>query len=368
MAHNTRAAGLYYTACCFLLYFVAAAVSFNGYYDKWHFNENGVVGEDHRFQFEMMVDGTAYRPFIYRQMLPSAANWIDRATPRWFETSLFNYLEAGRGARIQPVFESPTAENPIYFFRYLIVYVATFLFALLAVCAMHLVCRAIDLPPPASVFAPVVIILLFPYIESCGGFFYDYPELAFLALAVWIALKFRWWWVIPVAALGTWNKESFLFIIPTLYPFFRQRSSRLGASLAVAFLGLVSIAIYFPIRLRFAHNPGGALEVHWHDQLIYFMHVRDFLLGTEMTYGVPMLKAFTAAPLALLAWTVWRGWSHLPQVVHRHAQIAAAINFPLYFLFCWPGEMRNLSMLYLVFLLALAANLNEWMNSSTSCT
>jgi hypothetical protein len=64
---------------------------------------------------------------------------------------------------------------------------------------------------------------------------------------------------------------------------------------------------------------------------------------------------------------VWRGWSHLPQVVHRHAQIAAAINFPLYFLFCWPGEMRNLSMLYLVFLLALAANLNEWMNSSTAC-
>ena len=59
MAHNTRAAGLYYTACGFLLYFVAAAVSFNGYYDKWHFNENGVAGEDHRFQFEMMVDGTA---------------------------------------------------------------------------------------------------------------------------------------------------------------------------------------------------------------------------------------------------------------------------------------------------------------------
>ena len=79
MAHNTRAAGLYYTACCFLLYFVAAAVSFNGYYDKWHFNENGVAGEDHRFQFEMMVDGTAYRPFIYRQMLPSAQGELPTA-------------------------------------------------------------------------------------------------------------------------------------------------------------------------------------------------------------------------------------------------------------------------------------------------
>jgi len=39
------------------LFFVAASVSFNGYYDKWHFSEDGVAGENDRFQFEMMVDG-----------------------------------------------------------------------------------------------------------------------------------------------------------------------------------------------------------------------------------------------------------------------------------------------------------------------
>jgi hypothetical protein len=367
MAQKTLAVSLYYKACCFVLYFVAATVSFNGYYDKWHFNEDGVSGKDDRFRFEMMVDGTAYRPFVYRQMLPSAANWIDRATPRWFEAWLYNYQAAGPGARIDPIFESPTAENPVYFFRYLIVYGATFLFALLAVCAMHMVCQALDLPPPAAVFAPVIVILLVPYIESCGGFFYDYPEIAFLALAVWAALKFRWWWVIPVAALGTWNKESFLFIIPTLYPFFRRRNSRLGASLTVGFLCLVSVAVYYPIRLRFANNLGGALEVHWRDQLTYFLHVQDFLLGTEKTYGVPMLKAFTAAPLALLGWTVSRAWSHLSPAIKRHTQIAAAINLPLYFLFCWPGELRNLSMLYVVLLLAVAANLNDWMGSSATC-
>jgi hypothetical protein len=363
MAQKTLADRLFYNACCFVLYFLAAAVSFNGYYDKWHFGEDGVSGEDDRFQFEMVMDGTAFRPYVFRQMLPSAANWIDHAVPQSFRTWLYSYQAAGPGARIEPIFDSPTAENPVYFFRYLIVYGVTFLFALLAVYALHLVCLALDLPPPAAVIAPVIVILLFPYIESGGGYFYDYPELAFLALAVWASLKFRWWWVIPVVALGTWNKESFLFFIPALYPFFRRRGSRLDAFLAVAVLSLVSVAVYYPIRLHFAHNPGAALESHWRDQLQYFLHWDYFLLGTEKTYGLPMLKAFTLVPLALLAWNVARAWPRLPRIVQRHAQIAAAINLPLYFLFCWPGELRDLSMLYVVFLLVLAINLNNWFGS-----
>ena len=364
MVTRTFTAALYYRTCLFALFFVAASVSFNGYYDKWHFSEDGVTGENDRFQFEKMVDGTAYRPFVYRQMIPTAANSIDRAVPQSFKAWAYNYQGGGPQAHVEALFESPTAENPVYFFRYVIVYSATFLFALLAVYAMHLVCQALGLPPPAAVFAPVLVILLVPYVESGGGFFYDYPELAFLALAVWVALRFRWWWVIPVAALGAWNKESFVFILPALYPFFRQRSSRLRAWLAVSVLGVVCLAVYYPIHLHFAHNPGEAMEVHWRDQLNYFLHVRDFVLGTEMTYGVPMLKAFTLAPLTLLAWTVWRSWQSLPRVIQRHGQIAAAINIPLYLLSCSPGELRDLSLLYVFFLLALATALNNWIGKA----
>jgi hypothetical protein len=363
MVNKSLADRLFYRTCIFVLFFVAASVSFNGYYDKWHFGEDGVSGEDDRFQFEMMMDGTAFRPYIFRQMLPSAANWIDRAVPQSYKTWLYNDQAASPGARIEPIFESPTAENPVYFFRYLIVYCATFLFALLAVYAMVLVCRALNLPPLAAVIAPVIVILLFPYIESVGGYFYDYPELAFFALAVWVALKFRWGWLIPLVALGTWNKESFLFFLLTLYPLLRRRNTRLGASLVVGVLCLVSVAVYYPIRVHFAHNPGAPMESHWRDQLQYFLNW-DYLMGTEKTYGIPMLKAFSLAPMALMAWTVARAWPHLPRIIQRHAQIAAAINLPLYLLFCWPGELRDLSLLYIVFLLALAVNINRWIGSS----
>jgi len=364
MTQKVLATRLYFRLCCFVVYFAVASASFSGYYNKWHFGESDVSGEDTRFHFEMMLDGTAYRPYVYRQLLPAAVNWIDRVVPLSFKTWAYGHQSLGTETAQEAFFDSPTAENPVYFFRYLLLYLATFGFALLALYAMHLVCRAMHVPLPAAVVAPAIVILLVPYLQSSGGYFYDYPELAFFALAALVALKFDWWWILPVAALGTWNKESFLFFVPTLYPFLRRKRSRLGAGLGIGALCLACIAVHFPMALRFAHNAGSVLEVHWRDQIEYLLHPRNLLFGAEKTYGVQTLKAYTLGPMLLLVWTVWRAWPYLPRTVQRHAQIAAAINLPLYFFFCWPGELRDLSLLYIVFLLMLASNLDAWIASS----
>jgi hypothetical protein len=196
-----------------------------------------------------------------------------------------------------------------------------------------------------------------------GGFFYDYSELAFFALAVWAALRLRWWWLIPIAALGTWNKETFLLFILTLYPLLRRNASALAAALRTVAICTVSLAVLIPIRLRFAHNPGGDQGWSWLGQLHFFLNPRNLLFATEETYGVRMLAASTLLPIALLVWASIRGWRHLPPVIQQHSCIAAAINLPLYLVFCNPGEMRNLSMLFVTLLLLLAANLNQ-----QSCT
>ena len=355
---------LYYRACTLVLFALAAAASFNGFYRQSHFSEAKVPGAWYRAEFQAMVDGTAYRPYVYRQMLPTIANRLDRTVPDSIKTRLYDRQGTYPSAYINATAESPTASNKVYFFRYLFVYMATYIFAVLAVYAMYLVCTALNLPPAAAVFAPVIIILLVPFVMSGGGYFYDYPELAFLALAVWVALKFDWWWMIPLAALATWNKESFLLFIPTLYPIFRLRSSRLVSLVGVGVLCLVSLAVYFPIRLAFAHNPGSTVVFSWPDELQYLRHPRDLITLTKPIYDVPMLASYTIIPGLLFLWTALRGWRLLPSAIKRHGQIAAAINIPLYLLFVEPGKLRDLSMLYIVFLLLLAVNMKEWINSS----
>jgi len=356
----------YFQVCRFILFFIAASASFTGFYQKSHFCEAGLPGAYPPAQFEAMVDGTAHRPYVYRQMLPEIANLVDRIVPQSIKSRLYAHQGSGLNAYLQPLASSPTAQNKIYFFRYLVVYTLTFLFALVAVYAMSWVCRALDFCEPAAILAPVIFILLIPFTDSGGGNLYDFPELAFFALSCWIALKLDWGWIIPIAALGAWNKESFILFLLTLYPLIRRRNPQQASLLALAVLCAVYLSISLPIRMHFAHNPGSAIEFHLFDQLHFFSHPRTFIFSTEGTYGVRAPQTYSLLPLAMVIWTVHRAWKDLPRAIRQHAKIAAVINIPLYYLFCLPGELRDLSMLYITFLLVIAVNLNNWIRRSAN--
>lgn len=353
---------LYNRACCLVLFFVAASASFHGYYDKWHFIDGDLdPSTKGKNNFEAMVDGTARRPFVYRQLLPMLANWVDRRMPEATKDTLFTMHDGkpfGYG-----LFDAPLARNRTYFLRYWIMYLAVFLFAWIAIYALYLLLTAMEYPSIAAVLVAVAFILLMPYLVE---YYYDYPELAFMALVVWMALKIDWWWIVPIAALATWNKESFLLFIPTLYPLLRRRSSRISALAGTGVLGLTCTAVYLLLRMRFQHNPGGTVEIHIMDQIHYMRDVAGLIFSRGATYRVIHPAPFTIVPLTLIAWTVWRGWRNLPRMIQRHAQIAAVINFPLFLMFCWPGELRDLSLLYVTFLFLLAANVSEWISAQSS--
>jgi hypothetical protein len=350
---------LYYKACCLALFFVAAAASFNGYFVKWHFREAGTSEFMPRASFDVLVDGSAARPYVYRQLLPMLATWIDGRVSERIKDRLLT-AKGDRGPTfLSRLVDSPLAQDRIWFLRYLIVYALVFLFAWLSVHALFQAGKVLGYPSPPSALAAIAFILLMPYFLTVGGYLYDYPELAFCALAVWMAVKCDWWWIVPLAAMATWNKESFLLFVPTLYPFLRARYSRLRAAIGTGIIGSACVAVYAFLRMRFQHNPGGAVENHAIAQFYWFLH---FFTNPfrEKTYGLPVTPLFNLLCLALIVWTVWRGWRHLPQAAQRHAQIAAIINVPLYVLFCEPGELRDLSLLYVTLFLLIAANLTEW--------
>jgi hypothetical protein len=162
--------------------------------------------------------------------------------------------------------------------------------------------------------------------------------------------------MLPLVALATWNKETFLFVTVTLYPILRRRHTAVGALVGTTLLASTCAAVYLAIRSRFSQNAGATVLDHLRLQLDFLSHPRN-LIRLDQTYGISHFRAFSLVPIALIAWTAWRGWRLLPLEIRRHGQIAAAINIPLYFLFCAPGEMRDFSMLYVVFLLLLAVNL-----------
>jgi hypothetical protein len=57
------------------------------------------------------------------------------------------------------------------------------------------------------------------------------------------------------------------------------------------------------------------------------------------------------------------GWKVTPNYIRQHLALAAAINIPLFLMFCAAGEMRNLSMLYVGTVALMAGALHRLMRS-----
>ena len=139
--------------CLAVLLIVAAAASFSAFYEKWHFREQGARGTDLIAEFDRMIDGSANRPYIYRQLLPDLANSLTRVLP---VDAITRRVPARAKERIGVAFNLSSKKYPA---QYLIVYIATYLSALFAAFALCGVCAAVNLSQPTAVFATVVFML-----------------------------------------------------------------------------------------------------------------------------------------------------------------------------------------------------------------
>lgn len=336
-------------------YFLSAASAFAGFYGKWGLREGHL-----RNSLPLMVDGGAQRPFVYRQLFPLIANAVDAAIPPALKARIVSDL-------VLPQRHDPTitrtglrrtdAGNPAYALRYHVVYYLSFASLFLALFAMRQVALWSGLDGPAALLAPPAFALGLPVLLSVGGYFYDLGEVLFLFLALACAMSWRGL-LPPLAVVATLNKESFLFYLATLLPLVvRHRRDWRGAAVLGA-AGLASGLTYLAVNRHFAANPGGMVEFHLFQNLLYYLNPWH-VFRIEVTYGVVMFAGYSLVTLALVGVFIWLGRGCLSPPLRRHAALALVVNLVLLMLFCYPAETRNLSLLYPTLLLLIAGTLQS---------
>jgi hypothetical protein len=77
----------------------------------------------------------------------------------------------------------------------------------------------------------------------------------------------------------------------------------------------------------------------------------------EWTYGLPSPEGANLVTLAFIFIIVVRGISQIAPAMKSHLLIAISINFPLFLVFCQTGELRNLSMMFVGFVVLMAGAL-----------
>lgn len=333
------------------LFFIVASAAHSGFIAKWGFNDGGA-----RSSFESMLSGKADRPFVYRQLMPIVAKTLQ---PIIAESMIPNATKALFLKKFDPqkVFTRASSANiKGYEYAYRIIYLTNFIALLGSLFLLRLLILKSGYGQLEAVIAPSVFILAFPYVQTIGGYFYDSLELAFFSGALLLATQGRIVAIIILAAIATLNKESFLFFIPTLYPFLCEKLSKknslVGLGIAIFIAGLVNTYIKFIYQA----NGGGVVEFQLFANLLNYINPITYF-RLDMTYGMfsPQGLFLTTVPVIFII--VVRGKKHVQSVWKLHMKIAALINIPLFLTFCATGELRNLSMLFAGFVIFMAATI-----------
>lgn len=321
------------------LYVAVAASTFGGFFSKWAFRDGSPSNS-----LVATMDGSADRPFIYRQLIPATTGLVVRSLPASVAAALtassVNYPHISDAYA-----KAIDAKDPTKALAYRIAYYLVFLSWLSALVLLAVACHQVTGHLAAAAMAPLVFANIFPFIQTRGGYFYDPLEVAFLAASIVVASSRHKLWIVLLAPLAALNKESFFIWVPCLLPFYWTQGAKLKPLLSLGLAMALSAAVYWGLSSRFASSPGTSTTNQLVDNLAFFASLSSYL-GVEYTYGLPFPRGVSVINLFGLSLLIGLAWSRLPVLWRWHLLLALMINVPLLLIYCWRDELRNLSFLF----------------------
>lgn len=346
------------------LFWLVSAATFSGFASKW-----GMLDNLPRDNLYMMVEGTAHKPFIYRQLVPQIANFFEKITPQSVISKIANDYSVGPFRFFEKA--NHLANDSVnYKFKWIVVYWIVFISIFLSVFLLYKILLIFNLTHFAAISAPCLFILLVPIMQTIGGHWYDYTEILFMCLTFLSLIEGKKILALIFVALGTYNKESFLFFIFTLLPFLDNSKIKINKFVFWSLMLIISILINIWLKLVYISNPGSAAEFFpWRN---FRLHSNPlFYFQFDDSYGLIAPRGFNILNILLIIFLVKMAWSQFSSPLKTHCKLALIINLPLYFAFGFPNEIRTLCFLYisLVFLIAYSlSSLNKKMQLQQGST
>ena len=291
-----------------------------------------------------MVAGTAYRPYVYRTLVPRVIAGLDRLLP-----------EPVHAAADSLVRRSPRLRDG---WHWTVPHASWFLWALLFEWA-SLVAFAVAferlarfwLGDPAGVFprfAAGLMVLLVPIHFGYQNFIYDFPQLALFTLALALLADGRWGAYLIAFTIGLTNKETAVLLLPVFLVWAWGRlPGRRWVLLGLAQLALAA-AVRFAIHRAYAHNPGETVEFHLPRNLSYHPAARQMF--HDAVYAIFCVAALTGA-------------HRLPRVALAALLVGGALFAATLFL-GFLGEYRDFYELFPLLGLMLAAEVRANLTST----
>jgi hypothetical protein len=349
---------------------IVSAASFCTFYQKWSLRE----GET-RFSAQLMLDGQAERPFVYRRLAPETANVLDKVTPARIKSAIVKEMFSRNSMHVRA-----EVANPKYSFRTVVLYWIAFFAMLGAGVAIYFMISGSHGPVPAMI-GTAAFMCFYPILEERGGHVYDLIELFFLTLSILLARSKLAPALILLAPIAVYNKEAYVFFLPTLLPLLWARYSGTqggtfrGMTLsgilyrAVIPLGIIGSAcvaagvVYLLVKMKYAHNVGSDVDVWFLENLKWYANPVH-LGSVDWTYGLPWFAAYSIVTIVILAFIAANGLPAMKAPERWHLFFVFAVNTPLFIVLAYHSEVRNYSLTFPALALLTGAAVDHIIRSS----
>ena len=287
------------------------------------------IGSNDKAALGSMMEGTAYRPFQFRVLVPLLIK-------------LLLHIPVNISWQVKGV--SQLAGNV---HNLTAAWMATFIMF------VALVITSVSIPalmerfgyPSKTIFIATLLSPLPLPLFFLAAYVYDLPNMCLFTIAL-IALadinkeqKAATWYCI-IFILATLNKETSILLTIAFFVIYWHRMKAKNFWLLLAIQITTYTFIRFYLLWRFAQNPGGIVEYHLIDHINLIRSLP------------PVFLIMVVLVIAGIIFFVVKEWKHKPQFL-RQALIMLVPLVPLYFFFGFPFEIRIFLEIYAVLFILL---------------
>jgi hypothetical protein len=336
-----------YLALLLLAYVLASSSVEHSFLQKWR------TLNSKAYSFQQFMDYEVRRPFAYRILVPGLVNLLYSSDA--IRGIVQNEGLISRGACLYGQDQSIADWSLELQAKYILTGFVMFLFLLTAMFALRGITRHFFQNSSLSDVGPLLFALFLPLsFKGSHGFMYDFPELGLYFIGLYFLLRSWNYAFLAIIPLLIINKESSILILffSAIILFSTMRTKDAYTHLFMQ--GLVAVVSFLLVKSALSGRPGGTVEFHLWGNLRFWTDAKNYLaMMSTSTFFIPVPKPNNILLFPLLIWAISYKWKEKPLIIRRLFVASTVINVPLFILFCYRDEFRNLSLVYpYVYLLA----------------
>jgi hypothetical protein len=303
------------------------------------FLKNPGINAYERSKFPDMIDGKAWKPFVYRVFVPVSVNLFSGVVPQGIKNSITEFGKANSSAaRVL----SELNWEPEYLTEYLIASLLMYL-SLVGFALMLIEFFKLNFKVSESFVKLLILgtLLALPVFYINDNYIYDFPSLFFFTTGLFFLQKQNWKLFLFVFFFSCWNKETtilltLIFLIHYRRNFISEKRKFYALLAAQLILFLITKVI---LSFTFSDNPGSFVEFHLLD------YNKILLNGYNL---------ITFSALLFLVLLVSHNWKEKPQFLKNSLWIAIPL-FLLTLILGFFNELRDYYEIYPIIVLLIGS-------------